>query len=96
MSDIQRLEPRKEYIITEFRTFQSKFGKKLIVTDIDFNTYFVPKKVEDFIQQNNIINKGGEEIFKIITGPAKTYVKKFDDEEKEITTIDCRCLKIGK
>ena len=91
---VSRLEPNKEYSIVSIKDIITKFGPSYIVTDTEFNEYFTPKKVEAFIKTNNLVDNGGDVIFKIVTGPQKSFKKKNENgEEEEIKYIDCRCLK---
>lgn len=93
---IERLEPNKEYMIVSFKKVETKFGPSYIVSDSDFKDYFATKKVIDYIDQNNVKDKGGEIIFKIVTGPQKSFMRKNKDgSEEEIKYIDCRCLKVN-
>ena len=90
MSTVLKLKPNNEYLITEIKSYNTSFGTSYVLTDIDFNKYFGNKKIETFIRQNNITNKGGEVLFKIITGPEQMFTTK---DGKEIKFIDCRIVK---
>ena len=91
MSDlVSKFQPNQEYLIIEYKSFNTSFGVGYVLDDEKFDKYFANKKVEQFIKENKIQNKGGEVLFKVITGSEKTFMK----DGKELKYIDCRVLKM--
>ena len=83
-----KFKPNSQYVITEIREFETQYGTTYMLIDDKFNRYFSNKKIAEFIKKNKITN-GPEVLFKVITGPEKTFTK----DDKEITYLEMRVLK---
>ena len=88
---IKRFESNTHYLIIDYNQITTKFGNTFVLTDDKFDKYFSTKKVDTFLKQTNLKKNGGEILFKVVTGPRKSFK---DKEDREISYVEHRIVRV--